>query len=78
MSEGPQCLGICLFDWDAGVCLGCGRTAEQIDGTAPEPSAAAADRTDEANKTDQADGAAGANSGDNPGENEAGPRGASQ
>lgn len=36
MSEGPQCLGICMFDWDAGVCLGCGRTAEQIDGSTPE------------------------------------------
>lgn len=39
----PQCLGICMIDWDAGVCLGCGRTAAEIEGTsaAADPAAAA-------------------------------------
>lgn len=31
MSGDAQCLGICMFDWDAGICLGCGRTAEDIE-----------------------------------------------
>ena len=26
------CVGVCLIDWDSGVCLGCGRTPEEIDG----------------------------------------------
>lgn len=34
-----QCVGVCIIDWDTGVCLGCGRTAEEIDGVpvAPPP-----------------------------------------
>jgi len=31
MSE-TLCLGVCMIDWDSGVCLGCGRTPEEIDG----------------------------------------------
>ena len=27
-----QCLGICIVDPDTGVCLGCGRTPEEISG----------------------------------------------
>ena len=26
------CVGVCMIDWDSGVCLGCGRTPEEIDG----------------------------------------------
>ncbi len=28
----PLCVGVCMIDWDTGVCLGCGRTAEEIEG----------------------------------------------
>lgn len=32
------CVGVCMIDWDAGVCLGCGRTADEINGVpAPQP-----------------------------------------
>lgn len=34
------CVGVCMIDWDSGVCLGCGRTAEEIEGVpvvAPPP-----------------------------------------
>jgi len=40
------CVGVCMIDWDSGVCLGCGRTSEEIDGvpvappTEPAPAAA--------------------------------------
>ena len=33
------CVGICMIDWDAGVCMGCGRTADEINGV-PIPLAA--------------------------------------
>ena len=38
------CVGICMIDWDTGVCLGCGRTAEEIEGVPvpPPPKAEAA------------------------------------
>lgn len=26
------CVGVCMIDWDSGVCLGCGRSPEEIDG----------------------------------------------
>ena len=45
MSE-PLCVGVCMIDWDSGVCLGCGRTPEEISGvpvappSAPVPAAA--------------------------------------
>lgn len=26
------CVGVCMIDWDSGVCLGCGRTPEEIEG----------------------------------------------
>lgn len=40
----PQCVGVCMFDWDAGVCLGCGRSAEEIEraGAAADEAPAAA------------------------------------
>ena len=45
MSE-SLCVGVCMIDWDSGVCLGCGRTPEEIDGVpvpeaqpAPQPAA---------------------------------------
>jgi len=39
------CVGVCMIDRDSGVCLGCGRSPEEIDGVpvavpvseAPEP-----------------------------------------
>lgn len=29
------CLGLCELDWEAGVCLGCGRSCEEVVGEAP-------------------------------------------
>lgn len=37
MSE-PLCVGVCMIDWDSGVCLGCGRTPEEINGVPVPPS----------------------------------------
>jgi len=31
------CVGVCMIDWDSGVCLGCGRTPEEIDGVPVAP-----------------------------------------
>lgn len=31
------CVGVCMIDWDAGVCLGCGRTADEINGVPVPP-----------------------------------------
>ncbi|HRQ57481.1 MAG TPA: DUF1289 domain-containing protein [Azoarcus taiwanensis] len=34
------CVGVCMIDWDSGICLGCGRTPEEIDGVpvaTPQP-----------------------------------------
>ncbi len=42
MSGDALCVGVCMIDWDTGVCLGCGRTAEEIEGVpvvAPAPAA---------------------------------------
>ena len=46
MSGDALCVGVCMIDWDAGVCLGCGRTADEINGVpvavppeAPQPAA---------------------------------------
>ena len=44
MSGDALCVGVCMIDWDAGVCLGCGRTADDINGmpaSAPDTSAVA-------------------------------------
>ena len=45
MSGDALCVGVCMIDWDSGVCLGCGRTADEINGVptprpADEPNAA--------------------------------------
>ena len=37
MSGDALCVGVCMMDWDAGVCLGCGRTADEIYGTTDTP-----------------------------------------
>ncbi|MDI3514547.1 MAG: uncharacterized protein PWP40_1776 [Rhodocyclaceae bacterium] len=39
MSGDALCVGVCMIDWDSGVCLGCGRTADEINGVpvAPPP-----------------------------------------
>lgn len=29
------CVGVCMIDWDAGVCIGCGRSTAEIEGEAP-------------------------------------------
>ncbi len=39
MSGDPGCLGLCMIDWDTGVCMGCGRGAEEISGI-PTPAPA--------------------------------------
>ena len=44
MSGDALCVGVCMIDWDAGVCLGCGRSADEINGmpaSAPDTSAVA-------------------------------------
>ena len=44
MSGDALCVGVCMIDWDAGVCLGCGRTADEINGmpaSAPDTSVVA-------------------------------------
>ncbi|MDX9699575.1 MAG: DUF1289 domain-containing protein [Rhodocyclaceae bacterium] len=39
------CVGVCMIDWDSGVCLGCGRTAEEIEGVpVPAPPEAEPDK----------------------------------
>lgn len=35
-----RCVGVCMIDWDAGVCLGCGRTPEEIEGVPTPPAEA--------------------------------------
>ncbi len=37
----PLCVGMCMIDWDSGVCLGCGRTPEEIEGVPMAPAPAA-------------------------------------
>jgi|APTNR8051073442_1049403.scaffolds.fasta_scaffold10919_3 hypothetical protein len=32
MSGDALCVGVCMIDWDSGVCLGCGRSADEING----------------------------------------------
>ncbi|MBC9072389.1 DUF1289 domain-containing protein [Thauera sp. CAU 1555] len=32
MSNDALCVGVCMIDWDTGVCLGCGRTSDEING----------------------------------------------
>ncbi|AKU10339.1 hypothetical protein AzCIB_0434 [Azoarcus sp. CIB] len=39
MSE-ALCVGVCMIDWDSGVCLGCGRTPEEINGVPVPPAPA--------------------------------------
>lgn len=44
MSSDALCVGVCMIDWDTGVCLGCGRSADEINGVPtppPEPPAPA-------------------------------------
>ncbi|CAM5442497.1 DUF1289 domain-containing protein [Thauera sp.] len=45
MSGDTLCVGVCMIDWDSGVCLGCGRTADEINGVpvVPPPPALKAD-----------------------------------
>ncbi|AMO38517.1 DUF1289 domain-containing protein [Thauera humireducens] len=37
MSGDALCVGVCMIDWDSGVCLGCGRTADEINGVPVAP-----------------------------------------
>ena len=49
MSGDALCVGVCMIDWDSGVCLGCGRTADEINGVpAPAPDTSAAAQLDAA------------------------------
>ena len=44
MSGDALCVGVCMIDWDSGMCLGCGRSADEINGmpaSAPDTSAVA-------------------------------------
>lgn len=48
MSEGdPGCLGLCDIDWEQGLCMGCGRSTDEIYG-APVQDAEAPAGGDEA------------------------------
>ena len=40
MSGDALCVGVCMMDWETGVCLGCGRTADEIYGTTDAPEVA--------------------------------------
>ncbi|ATE61336.1 DUF1289 domain-containing protein [Thauera sinica] len=37
MSGDALCVGVCMIDWDSGVCMGCGRTADEINGVPVPP-----------------------------------------
>ena len=37
MSGDALCVGVCMIDWDSGMCLGCGRTADEINGVSVAP-----------------------------------------
>ena len=39
MSGDALCVGVCMIDWDSGICLGCGRTADEINGVPTPPPA---------------------------------------
>jgi hypothetical protein len=41
MSGDALCVGVCMIDWDTGVCLGCGRTSDEINGVPVSPPPAA-------------------------------------
>lgn len=45
MSGGdPGCIGLCDIDWEQGLCMGCGRSTDEIYGTRePAEDAPAAD-----------------------------------
>ena len=32
MNDADACLGLCEMDWEAGICLGCGRSTDEISG----------------------------------------------
>ncbi|MDY0073910.1 MAG: DUF1289 domain-containing protein [Thauera sp.] len=36
MSGDALCVGVCMMDWEQGICLGCGRTQDEIDGVSTE------------------------------------------
>ena len=38
MSADALCVGVCMIDWEAGVCLGCGRSTDEIHAVEAEPS----------------------------------------
>jgi hypothetical protein len=44
MSGDALCVGVCMIDWDSGVCLGCGRTADEINGVPVAPPPAPAEK----------------------------------
>ena len=57
MSGDALCVGVCMIDWDSGVCLGCGRTADEINGVpTPAPGAQVAGQPDAAASPAQAAG----------------------
>ena len=58
MSNDALCVGVCLMDWDAGVCLGCGRSTDEIHGVAAEPSPSTPTVADEQGATMPPKGAA--------------------
>ena len=47
MSGDALCVGVCMIDWEAGVCLGCGRSTDEIHGVAAESPPAAPPTADE-------------------------------
>ena len=58
MSGDALCVGVCMIDWEAGVCLGCGRSTDEIHGVAAEPSPSTPTVADEQGATMPPKGAA--------------------
>jgi predicted Fe-S protein YdhL (DUF1289 family) len=53
------CVGVCMIDWDAGVCIGCGRSTAEIEGGASSaPEAEPAPATERAEAEDSCSGGA--------------------
>jgi predicted Fe-S protein YdhL (DUF1289 family) len=46
MNDEHGCLGLCEMDWEAGICLGCGRTTDEIAGVVAQAEDAPVDGDD--------------------------------
>jgi hypothetical protein len=37
MTDDDECVGVCMIDYDEGICIGCGRTVDEINGVPIPP-----------------------------------------